>query len=32
VQYSMAGVLAIQKRVRSKHKRLRLAGYRLRET
>jgi hypothetical protein len=28
----LAGVLAIQKRVRSKQKRLRLAGYRLRET
>ena len=32
VEYSMAGILAIQKRIRSKHKRLRLAGYRLRET
>tara|TARA_B100000780_G_C21118813_1_gene452981 strand:- start:89 stop:3121 length:3033 start_codon:yes stop_codon:yes gene_type:complete len=32
IQYSNAGILAIQKRIRSKHKRLRLAGYRLRQT
>jgi hypothetical protein len=32
VEYSMAGILLIQKRIRSKHRRLRLAGYRLRET
>ena len=32
VEYSMEGVLAIQKHARSKFRRLRLAGYRLRET